>query len=83
MAGLFLTSTLTIILLAAVTYERVSCQTSTFKVGVVDQVIVSTYNATTRLQAMGAIRENLITMEKYAKIASEEVSGFHIRDHIT
>ena len=50
-----------------------SAAADTFKVGVVDQVVVHTWNATTRKQALRAIMENLDTMNTYAQKANQEV----------
>ena len=60
-------------ILSVLLTSRSAAAADTFKVGVVDQVVVHTWNATTRTEALRAIMENLDTMNTYAQKANQEV----------
>ena len=50
----------------------------TFRAGAYEQKLVNAYNATTREDALKAMRANLANMEQHAKIASEMVRNIQL-----
>ena len=50
----------------------------TFRAGAYEQKLVNAYNATTREDALKAMRANLANMEHHAKIASEMVRNIQL-----